>query len=109
MSTADVGQANARLRATEREAEENEKGQGTPKQNGHSGNGNSSGEDNAQQEKGSDGPPAPVGFWHPSLKHVRREAISKWLLTTAVLMFFIVGVLSICKRSLLSKISKSFT
>lgn len=36
-----------------------------------------------------------VGFWHPSLKHVRREAASKWILTTTILMAFILGVLSI--------------
>lgn len=36
-----------------------------------------------------------VGFFHPSLKHVRREAMAKWTLTTATLMFFILGILSI--------------
>lgn len=39
--------------------------------------------------------PKPVGFFHPSLKHVRREAMAKWTLTTATLMFFILGILSI--------------
>lgn len=98
MSTALQGQDNARLRAAEGEATEYGNGQSEPQQNGHLENGNSSGEDNAQKEKGEEGPPAPVGFWHPSLKHVRREAFSKWLLTTVVLMFFIMGVLSICKQ-----------
>ena len=36
-----------------------------------------------------------VGFFHPSLKHVRREAVGKWILTTAILMAFILGILSI--------------
>ncbi|KAF1990753.1 hypothetical protein K402DRAFT_410194 [Aulographum hederae CBS 113979] len=49
-------------------------------------------------EKGGakeDGPPTPVGFWDPKLKHIRHESMSKWLLTTVVLMCFILSVLSI--------------
>jgi fumarate reductase subunit D len=36
-----------------------------------------------------------VGFWHPSLRHVRLEAMTKWVITTTFLMAFIIGVLSI--------------
>lgn len=36
-----------------------------------------------------------VGFWDPSLRHVRLEAMRKWTLTTTILMAFILGVLSI--------------
>ncbi|KAF2083925.1 MNNG and nitrosoguanidine resistance protein [Saccharata proteae CBS 121410] len=48
-------------------------------------------------EKGSEdsGPPQPVGFWDPRLKHVRLEAMRKWVYTTVVLMAFILSVLSI--------------
>ncbi|KAF2873467.1 hypothetical protein BDV95DRAFT_489965 [Massariosphaeria phaeospora] len=42
-----------------------------------------------------EGEKTPVGFWDPSLKHVRKRAISKWIVTTLVLMTFILGVLSI--------------
>jgi hypothetical protein len=37
----------------------------------------------------------PVGFWNPALKHVRNRALAKWILTTAILMAFILSVLSI--------------
>lgn len=37
----------------------------------------------------------PVGFWDPSLKQVRKHALGKWILTTAILMAFILGVLSL--------------
>lgn len=53
------------------------------------------------QEKGKDDEeqqqqtPAPVGFWDPSLKHVRHEAFRKWTLTTGFLMAFILTGLSI--------------
>lgn len=54
-------------------------------------------------EKGAEqGPPQPVGFWHPALKHVRHEAMWKWLLTTVVLMCFILSVLSICAFGLVA-------
>jgi hypothetical protein len=39
--------------------------------------------------------PTPVGFWDPSLKHVRNRAFGKWIVTTAFLMAFILAVLSI--------------
>ncbi|KAF2645600.1 hypothetical protein P280DRAFT_531841 [Massarina eburnea CBS 473.64] len=42
-----------------------------------------------------DSSPEPVGFWHSSLRQVRNRAFGKWLLTTAVLMAFILAVLSI--------------
>lgn len=37
----------------------------------------------------------PVGFWDPSLRQVRNRAFAKWTITTAVLMAFILAVLSI--------------
>ena len=59
-------------------------------------------EGNVQGEKGKDGDeeqqeqtPSPVGFWDPSLKHVRREAFTKWAITTGFLMAFILTCLSI--------------
>lgn len=36
-----------------------------------------------------------MGFWDHRLKHVRHEAFLKWTITTAILMAFILGVLSI--------------
>lgn len=56
------------------------------------------GEDEGENGEEEDGPPAPVGFWDPRLAHVRKEAMSKWLLTTVVLMMFILSVLAICKK-----------
>lgn len=47
--------------------------------------------DEEQQKK----QPAPVHFFHSSLAEIRKEAILKWILTTAVLMAFILAVLSI--------------
>jgi hypothetical protein len=37
----------------------------------------------------------PVGFWDPALKHVRNRAFGKWIITTAILMTFILCVLSL--------------
>lgn len=39
--------------------------------------------------------PVPVGFWHPDLRQVRNRAVVKWAITTAVLMAFILAVLSL--------------
>ncbi|KAL1597911.1 hypothetical protein SLS60_008399 [Paraconiothyrium brasiliense] len=51
---------------------------------------------NAEQGKPhAESKPTPVGFWDPSLKHVRNRAFGKWMLTTAFLMAFILAVLSI--------------
>lgn len=71
--------------------QENENEQNGNQQNGNQQNGN--GED---KEKQGGGPPKPVGFLDPRMKHVRRSVAGKWLLTTVVLMIFILGVLSIC-------------
>ncbi|KAF2143562.1 uncharacterized protein K452DRAFT_246747 [Aplosporella prunicola CBS 121167] len=56
----------------------------------------------SKADQGEDGsgdggqtPPQPVGFWDPQLQPVRRAAVKKWLLTTAVLMALILGVLSV--------------
>jgi len=70
------------------------------------------------QEKKDDGgeeggksskPPTPVGFWDHRLAHVRKEAMLKWLLTTVVLMCFILAVLSICKGDSNSLFRKALT
>jgi hypothetical protein len=37
----------------------------------------------------------PVGFWHPELRKVRNRAFAKWIVTTAILMAFILAVLSL--------------
>ncbi|KAL9079247.1 MAG: hypothetical protein Q9157_001865 [Trypethelium eluteriae] len=95
MSSALSNQPSARLRQSEGEATEDGDPRHGPRENGHLQNGNSSGEDSAQAEKGDGGSLAPVGFWDSRLKHVRREAFSKWLLTTVVLMAFIMAILSI--------------
>lgn len=69
-------------------------GQHTPGVNGNeSSNRNMSSSGHSKPHE--DSPPTPVGFWDPSLKHVRRRAVGKWLLTTAFLMAFILAVLSI--------------
>lgn len=44
-------------------------------------------EDKADDDGGENGPehqqpPKPVGFWHPSLKAVRFEAMRKWVYTS---------------------------
>ncbi|PVI03505.1 hypothetical protein DM02DRAFT_697318 [Periconia macrospinosa] len=39
--------------------------------------------------------PVPVGFWDPSLEQIRNRAFVKWVITTAVLMAFILSVLSL--------------
>lgn len=54
--------------------------------------GNNKRSDDQEQQ---DEKPQPVGFWDHRLKHVRREAFSKWILTTAILMAFILGCLSL--------------
>ena len=55
----------------------------------------SDGGQDGQDEENHGGPPAPVGFWSSELKHVRHEAFLKWTITTALLMAFIIGCLSI--------------
>ncbi|KAK0253784.1 hypothetical protein LTS09_011088 [Friedmanniomyces endolithicus] len=50
---------------------------------------------NQDEEKQGGGPPTPVGFWDPRLSHVRKEAMTKWTITTAGLMAFILAVLSL--------------
>ena len=70
-----------------------------PQQNGNlhdQQNGGDSG-DSDHAEKGEDAPPTPVGFFHSSLDHVRKEVFWKWCLTTLVLCVFILGILSICE------------
>lgn len=57
-------------------------------------NSNEGPKEGGDQEK-QGGPPSPVGFFHPSLKHVRLEAVFKWSVTTALLMAFIIGVLGV--------------
>ncbi|GAB7330791.1 hypothetical protein MBLNU13_g02337t3 [Cladosporium sp. NU13] len=50
--------------------------------------------DGGDQEKQQTGP-STVGFWDWRLNHVRKEAFLKWTFTTAFLMAFILGCLSI--------------
>ncbi|KAF2664053.1 MNNG and nitrosoguanidine resistance protein [Microthyrium microscopicum] len=49
----------------------------------------------AEEGSGKSQPPKPVGFWDPSMKTVRKGVIKRWLLTTVVLMAFILSALSI--------------
>ncbi len=57
-------------------------------QNGHN-------NDSDKERSQDDGPPASVGFWDLSLSHVRKRAFQKWIVTTAILMVFILCVLSL--------------
>ncbi|KAK0258610.1 hypothetical protein LTR35_018147 [Friedmanniomyces endolithicus] len=50
---------------------------------------------NQDEEKQGGGSPIPVGFRDHRLTHVRKEAMTKWTITTAGLMVFILGVLSL--------------
>lgn len=66
------------------------------KQNSVPGNGHGSdGPQNEPDAEQTGGPPKPVGFWDHRLKHVRREACLKWIITTAILMSFILACLSL--------------
>ncbi|KAF1972187.1 hypothetical protein BU23DRAFT_569400 [Bimuria novae-zelandiae CBS 107.79] len=50
----------------------------------------------AEQGKPHEEPtPTPVGFWDPSLRHVKNRAFGKWVVTIAFLMAFILAILSI--------------
>ncbi|KAF2703339.1 hypothetical protein K504DRAFT_182703 [Pleomassaria siparia CBS 279.74] len=55
-------------------------------------NGNNAGKGGKPHE---DSKPTPVGFWDSSLKQVRNRAFAKWVATTAILMTFILAVLSL--------------
>lgn len=60
------------------------------------GNGQRDGENNNNKdEEQQAGPPPAVGFWDSRLKHVRHEAMLKWIFTTGFLMAFILAVMSI--------------
>ncbi|KAK0892352.1 hypothetical protein LTR02_013472 [Friedmanniomyces endolithicus] len=50
---------------------------------------------NKDEEKQGGGPPTPVGFWDHRLAHVRKEAMTKWTITTVGLMAFILAILSL--------------
>lgn len=52
-------------------------------------------QEEGQDEEQQDETPKPVGFWDHRLHHVRMEAFGKWILTTAILMAFILGCLSL--------------
>nr|POE74047.1 nitrosoguanidine resistance protein sng1 [Quercus suber] len=67
-------------------------------EDGNAQNGQKNDENGDEEQQG--GPPAPVGFWDPSLKHVRHEAMTKWTITTGFLMVFILCVLSLYWASL---------
>jgi hypothetical protein len=51
--------------------------------------------DGAQEKPHEDASNRPVGFWDPSLRQVRNRALTKWVVTTATLMTFILAVLSL--------------
>ncbi|KAF2149036.1 hypothetical protein K461DRAFT_56610 [Myriangium duriaei CBS 260.36] len=57
-------------------------------------------QDSHSDEEKDSGPPPPVHFFHSSLNAVRLEVLTKWAITTAVLMAFILAVLSIYWGSL---------
>jgi len=76
--------ASKRYSDQEKDDGEAQEADGSAQQNGEN-------KDEEQQA----GPPEAVGFFDPRLKHVRHEAFTKWTITTAVLMCFILGVLSI--------------
>ncbi|KAF4555604.1 Hypothetical protein D9617_2g055670 [Elsinoe fawcettii] len=65
-----------------------------PMHHGHS-------DEEKQLAEKDDSPPSPVNFTSSSLKAVRREVYMKWLLTTGVLMAFIMAVLSLYWGALL--------
>lgn len=50
---------------------------------------------NGDEEEQQQQTPSAVGFWDPSLKAVRNEAFTKWTITTAFLMAFIIACLSL--------------
>ncbi len=86
MTTNGLGAANKQLEEAQRKEENKNQDE-------------DSGEPSDREEKQEEGgqkksPPQPVGFWNPKLKHVRVESMSKWLLTTVILMAFILAVLS---------------
>lgn len=76
--------------------------------------------DDTHLEKGNDdhqGPPKPVGFFHPALNNVRKQVFLLWAKTSKcrsyyhrywadldslalILMVFILAVLSLCKPQL---------
>jgi hypothetical protein len=57
---------------------------------------NSNDNNNGNHEKPhEDSEPKPVGFWNPALRKVRNRAFGKWVATTAILMTFILAVLSL--------------
>ncbi|KAK1084372.1 hypothetical protein LTR33_002707 [Friedmanniomyces endolithicus] len=57
---------------------------------------------NKDGEKQGGGPPTPVGFWDHRLAHVRKEAMTKWTITTVGLMAFILAILSLYFGALLN-------
>lgn len=48
-----------------------------------------------QEKEKQGGAPAPVGYWSPELKHVRKESWTKFGITTVLLCAFIIACLSI--------------
>ncbi|KAH7130475.1 hypothetical protein B0J11DRAFT_602818 [Dendryphion nanum] len=68
-----------------------EKGEGEQEHSRHNDNQKASEEGRTH----SDSHNTPVGFWHPSIRQVRNRAFVKWTITTAILMAFILAVLSI--------------
>ncbi|TKX19398.1 hypothetical protein C1H76_8245 [Elsinoe australis] len=57
--------------------------------------------DDSEKNLKDNSPPSPVGYFHSGLKAVRREVYRKWILTTVVLMTFIMAVLGLYWGALL--------
>ncbi|GAB7361676.1 hypothetical protein MBLNU230_g1726t1 [Neophaeotheca triangularis] len=74
-----------------KEQEETEESSNLGQENEKQESGDSEGGDREKQG----GPPQAVGFWDSRLRHVRNEAFLKWTITTAFLMAFILGCMSI--------------
>ncbi|KAK1816372.1 hypothetical protein LTR12_009263 [Friedmanniomyces endolithicus] len=89
--------SNEQQRPSEGEQSPSDEGKTAEKEGESEGpDGTGSNEDaNKDEEKQGGGPPTPVGFWDHRLVHVRKEAMTKWTITTVGLMAFILAILSL--------------
>jgi len=89
--------SNEQQRPSEGEQSPSDEGKTAEKEGESEGpDGTGSNEDaNKDEEKQGGGPPTPVGFWDHRLAHVRKEAMTKWTITTVGLMAFILAILSL--------------
>jgi hypothetical protein len=98
----DENQDASRYRDTEKEGQDQEHTsddertqQGQEQEDKHHGQEDKQHRQDDEEMQSSDNPPLPVGFFHPSLKPVRKEVFRKWALTVLVLFCFILTVLSL--------------